>query len=59
VDNGRVWADGVDNGAFFDGWHQAYGGGLWVGLVGRMLFTATVGSSGEGGLFSAGLGFNY
>jgi hypothetical protein len=59
VDNGRVWADGVDNAALFDGWQQSYGGGVWIGLVGRAVVTATVGSSSEGGLFSAGLGFNY
>jgi hypothetical protein len=59
VDNGRVWADGLDNGAFLDGWQQSYGGGLWIGLVGRAVVTATVGSSSEGGLFSAGLGFIY
>jgi hypothetical protein len=59
VDNGRVWADGVDNGGFLDGWHQSFGGGLWIGFVGRSVLTATVGSSSEGTLFSAGLGFNY
>jgi hypothetical protein len=59
IDNGRVWADDVPEGSFFEDWHQGYGGGLWIGFVNRLLMSATVGTSPEGTTFSLGLGFNY
>ncbi len=58
VDNGRVWVDG-DDGSLTEGWHQGYGGGLWLSTLDRFVFTGTVASGDDGVLVNVGLHFLY
>lgn len=56
LDNGRVWTDGEDW-TLARGWHQGYGGGLWLSLYNSLLVSGTVATSDEGTLVNVGLGF--
>src|SRR5690606_13367691 len=64
ADNGRVWADddlvdGDDDDAFFAGWHQGFGGGLWFSVLDRFVLTGTAASGDDGLLFNVRLRFLY
>ena len=59
VDNGRVWADDVDDGGFFDGWHQGVGGGLWLDVLDRVVVSGTAASGDDGVLVNVRLSFLY
>src|SRR5690606_12280465 len=43
VDGGRVFVDGEDS----DTWHTAFGGGLWIGTLGRSRTASLVYAYGE------------
>ncbi len=55
ADNGRVWADGEASGT----WHQGYGGGLWVGVLGQFVFNVQTAFSREDRLVTFGLDWFY
>jgi hypothetical protein len=55
VDNGRVWADGESSST----WHQTYGGGLWLGLLDRVVLSGAAAVGGDGVQFVAGVGFHF
>ncbi len=63
IDNGRVWADDSDELAvperegIFKGWHQGYGGGLWINPFYRIVITGTMGFSDDGRHMDVSLGF--
>jgi outer membrane protein assembly factor BamA len=52
-DVGRVWTAKQDGG----GWHDGYGGGLWVSPLGRFVISALITNSDEGALPLVTFGF--
>lgn len=54
-DVGRVWTKNTDGG----GWHDGYGGGLWVSPLGRFVVTASLTHSNEGTLPMISFGFQF
>ena len=63
LDNGRVWTEADDetgaSQSFFKGYHQGYGGGLWLDFFDLFILSATVDASREETLFSLRFGFLY
>ncbi|GIV58309.1 MAG: hypothetical protein KatS3mg042_1222 [Rhodothermaceae bacterium] len=61
LDNGRVWTEADDDRdvsqAFFDGYHQGYGAGLWADVFDLFVLTATLDASPEDVLFTLRFGF--
>jgi hypothetical protein len=63
LDNGRVWTEADDDTnvsqAFFQGYHQGYGGGAWVEMFDALVLTAVAGYSEDGSTFTVKFGFQY
>lgn len=57
ADAGRVYADGEPEGAFFRGMHVGYGGGLWVDLLNRSVFSLSYGIGEDEDLVMLNFGF--
>ncbi len=55
VDNGRVWAEGDDDGQ----WHQSVGAGVWANLFDLAVMNVTVTLSEEETLAEFGLSFDF
>jgi len=54
-DVGRVWTKANDGG----GWHDGYGGGLWVSPLGKFVVTLSLTHSDEGTLPLLSFGFQF
>lgn len=60
LDQGRVWADGVEIGEVFQDLHRGYGGGVRVGMGENFVVAMDVGTSKGAGLgLYTGLGYLY
>lgn len=60
LDQGRVWADGIELGQLFEDLHRGYGGGLRLGMGENFVVALDGGTSSETGLgVYVGLGYLY
>ncbi|MBX9851143.1 MAG: metallophosphoesterase [Cytophagaceae bacterium] len=55
IDNGKIWVNNFNS----KKWHTGYGGGLWINIFNKLVFSATYSFSKEDSLFNLKSGFSF